>query len=645
MNILPLHNGLCFFATTVVPFDLDWHVRDCSCPALYCAPHSFFSLSPSLLLVSFSTVESIHYMPQQVNKLSARTPATVRQSLYVMPLLLLLLFLCCACVCVAQKDGGVQSTGVVRELPRKGQSGLQAYTVSAQEKDDKEWKLIRIKAFTKDLDNKSRYCTKVDDKVMDFQGDITKCYENEILTDKKKETLINEMIPAAIKLHRDRLRVQPHKGNLTVPPFQDKSYCKHFTVPDEHHDKGVENADFVLYVAAGTGEPFGVTCAPAEASSRPIAGAINISPYYLVYPRGSVRAVAHEMAHALGFDYERMEQLKMVTKANVRGMNRKLVSSKRTKEKAQAHYNCSTLEGMELQLGSGDKVQSHWTHRNAKDELMAPTDSLGAGYYTALTMSTFEDMGYYRANWGMEEPMGWGNHSGCDFFEALCIVNNAAKYPEMFCSESVSRCTTDRSSPGYCSVPASYHWESEKNLCPFTKPDYGKFEEKSRYVFCFSDDVPALDGSLMGNDSWCLDGESLHVNFDDDTVKENVAGVCALVSCDESSRTVKVQYNGSDEWHDCPEGKSIEAKSPTFKSGNIKCPKYDEVCTIAPNGGSRLALIDPPDDPTPSPDGGGGGGGTGNAGGGGGHGDGCATAAPIALSAIALMVITLMLLP
>ncbi|ORC89828.1 uncharacterized protein TM35_000113620, partial [Trypanosoma theileri] len=114
MNILPLHNGLCFFATTVVPFDLDWHVRDCHCPALYCAPHSFFSLphNPCLPLVSFSTLDSLHYMPHQANKLSVRTPATVCQSLYVMPLLLLLLFLCCASVCVAQKDGGVQSTGV-----------------------------------------------------------------------------------------------------------------------------------------------------------------------------------------------------------------------------------------------------------------------------------------------------------------------------------------------------------------------------------------------------------------------------------------------------------------------------------------------------------------------------------------------------
>ncbi|ORC81277.1 surface protease GP63, partial [Trypanosoma theileri] len=210
----------------------------------------------------------------------------------------------------------------------------------------------------------------------------------------------------------------------------------------------------------------------------------------------------------------------------------------------------------------------------------------------------------------------------------------------------------------------------------------------NRIAFCFSEGIPALGGSLIGKDSWCLDGESLHVNLDDVNVRYNVAAVCALVSCDESSRTVKVQYNGSDEWHNCPEGESIEAKPPTFKSGHIKCPNYTEVCTIASNGSSLITVVDPPTDPTPPPDGDGGGGGdndgddaggdgggggdnvgddnagggggggdnvgddnagdddnAGGGGGGGGHGDGCATASPIALSALALMVITPMLLP
>ncbi|ORC89831.1 surface protease GP63, partial [Trypanosoma theileri] len=191
----------------------------------------------------------------------------------------------------------VQSTGVVRELPRKGKSGVQAYTVATQNENE-EWKLIRIKASTKDLDNKSRYCTQIGDKVMNFQDDIDDCVASQILTEEKKSMFIDHIIPGAIRMHRDRLLVQPQEGKLEVPNFENGNPCTHFTVPSDHHSEGVENADFVLYVAAGTGEPFGVTCAREESSGRPIAGAMNFPPYYLVDPRLNVRIAAHEMAHA-----------------------------------------------------------------------------------------------------------------------------------------------------------------------------------------------------------------------------------------------------------------------------------------------------------------------------------------------------------
>ncbi|KAH9600278.1 Peptidase M8 [Trypanosoma melophagium] len=619
-------------------------------------------------------------MTQQAYKLSARTPATVRRPLSVMPLLLLLLFMCCASVCVAWDDGvqrcmfeeminksGVQSTGVFRELPRKGQSGLQAYIVATRERNgekDKEWELIRIVASTDDLENSSRYCTAKGEYVMDFKGGASICYDRDIFTEEMKKTLINELIPTAIKLHRDRLRVIPQEGNLIVPQFEENSYCKYFTVPDEHRREGVANADFVIYVAAGTRDPFGVTCAPAKASDRPIAGAMNFPPYYIIDPRWSVRIAAREIAHALGFDYKRMKELKMVTTvSNLRGKDRELVTSTLTAEKAQKHYGCSDLKGMELEedeTGSGE-TSSQWTRRNAKDELMAPTNALGGGYYTALTMATFEDLGYYKANWGMEEPMKWGNNSGCDFFEDFCMVENASTHPEMFCDKAVSRCTTDRNTYGTCNLPTGTDWENEKDSCPFATPfSVRTASGVNRIHFCFSDNIPVHDGSLTGKNSWCLDGDSLNVRVSENTVKHNVSGVCALVLCDESNRKVQVMYNGSLDWHDCPKGTSIEVKSSTFESGKIKCPEYSEVCTVAPDGSSRVRVSNSPDDQPSSPGDSSsssssssgdhadnvGGGGNDNVVGGCnvcGCGDGCATVAPIALAAVFLMVITPML--
>ncbi|ORC89814.1 putative surface protease GP63, partial [Trypanosoma theileri] len=161
------------------------------------------------------------------------THSQIGKPLYITPLLLLLLlFLCCASVCVAQKYGGVQSTGVVRELPRKGQSGVQAYTVATQENGG--WELIRIEAFTRDLEDTSKYCTKAGQEVIDFNGNKAKCKEAEVLNDERHREYIKNIIPAAIKLHRDRLRVQPHKGKIIVPKFEDEVFCGKFTVPKEH---------------------------------------------------------------------------------------------------------------------------------------------------------------------------------------------------------------------------------------------------------------------------------------------------------------------------------------------------------------------------------------------------------------------------
>ncbi|ORC82024.1 putative surface protease GP63, partial [Trypanosoma theileri] len=101
-----------------------------------------------------------------------------------------------------------------------------------------------------------------------------------------------------------------------------------------------------------------------------------------------------------------------------------VVSSELTKEKVKEHYGCSDLEGMELDNDINARPVGHWVGRIAKDELMAVPRESGAGYYTALTMSTFESLGYYKANWGMEEPMGWGNRSGCDFLKGNCKKDN-----------------------------------------------------------------------------------------------------------------------------------------------------------------------------------------------------------------------------
>ncbi|RNC36235.1 surface protease GP63 [Trypanosoma cruzi] len=79
--------------------------------------------------------------------------------------LLVLLLTCCASGCVAavlatqyrcgfevmMRRNGPLLTAVVREVPRKGQGAMQAYTVATQD-DDSGWEPIRMAVYTEDLE-------------------------------------------------------------------------------------------------------------------------------------------------------------------------------------------------------------------------------------------------------------------------------------------------------------------------------------------------------------------------------------------------------------------------------------------------------------------------------------------------------------
>ncbi|ESL05448.1 hypothetical protein TRSC58_06903 [Trypanosoma rangeli SC58] len=169
----------------------------------------------------------------------------------------------------------------------------------------------------------------------------------------------------------------------------------------------------VLYVAAAPRGVWALPCATLE-SGRPVVGVVNVAPADLFHGRLATRIAAHEIAHALGFAYGNMVAGRMVR--NVTGVRgRKLsvvVGSTNAAMAAREHYDCDDIQGMELNdfNGDGTALESHWSKRNAKDELMAPLG--GAGYYTELTLAAFADLGYYKANWAMAEPRGWGQAVG-----------------------------------------------------------------------------------------------------------------------------------------------------------------------------------------------------------------------------------------
>ncbi|KAF8291252.1 putative surface protease GP63 [Trypanosoma cruzi] len=519
-------------------------------------------------------------------------------------LLFQVLLLCCVSGSVAvaehhciseeiEKKVGPRTTAVVLELPTRGGGMLRAMTAS-----DPDWAPIRFKVFTEDLNNPLKYCTAEGQIRPDFIGGTVECKKKDILTEEKKSIVLKSLLPRALKMHTDRLLVKPLTGYLIVPWYSSGT-CAEFTIPRSHHTEGVSGADMLLYLSAGPTR--GSTLAWANFCSelpdgRPVIGVVNYGPSSVTDSEYSVRIVVHEIAHALGFVMEIMEKLNILKEfEGVRGKAKVLqVSSPKTVEKTREHYNCMSATGMELEDEGGERTaSSHWKRRNAKDELMAGIP--GIGYYTALTMAAFEDTGFYMANWGKEEPMSWGNNSGCALLTEKCVVNGVTQYPEMFCTvkSSLLSCTSDRLALGRCTIylydaplPPQFQYFSDPKLggalntlmdfCPYIRPNI-----KTR---CSNGNATVMRGSRVGPKSKCLKGDGLadSTGFTGD--------VCAEVSCEKGE--VSVRYLGDDTWHKCPEGSSI---TPTafFTEGRILCPKYDDVCTVidACRGGGGVSSL------------------------------------------------------
>ncbi|KAF8276754.1 putative surface protease GP63 [Trypanosoma cruzi] len=506
-------------------------------------------------------------------------------------MLLLMLLLCCFSGsfaiaehhCISdefEKKVGPRTTAVVLELPTRESGMMRALTAS-----DPEWAPIRFQFFTEDLNDPSKYCTAEGQIRPDFAGGTVECKEKDILTEEKKSIILNSLIPRALKMHADRLLVKPLTGRVIVPRYSSGT-CAQFTIPSSHHTEGVFGADMYLYVSAAPIKNSALAWAAACSQlmdGRPVFGVMNYGLSSVTDSEHGVRVSAHEIAHALGFSVWLLNERKMVKE--VKGVRGKAavaqVSSPKTVEKTREHFNCMSATGMELEdEGGKGTALSHWKRRNAKDELM--TGISGIGYYTALTMAAFEDTGFYKANWGMEEPMSWGNNSGCALLTEKCVINGVTKYPEMFCTAR-SRpllCTSDRLALGHCAMklydaplPPQFQYFSNPKIggvpdllmdfCPYIRPNI-----KTR---CSNGNATVMRGSRVGPKSRCLKGDGL-------ADSEGLVGdVCAEVSCDKGE--VSVRYLGDDAWHKCPEGSSI---TPTglFTGGRILCPKYDDVCIV-----------------------------------------------------------------
>ncbi|GET86506.1 GP63, leishmanolysin [Leishmania tarentolae] len=463
----------------------------------------------------------------------------------------------------------------------------------------KQWGTLRVAVSTEELTDPACHCAQVGQNVSTHNGRFATCTAEDILTDEKRDILVKHLLPQALQLHTERLKVRQVQGTWKVTGMVG-NICGSFKVPQAHIAKGLSNTDFVLYVASVPSEPDVLACATTcqvFSDGRPAVGVINI-PAASIAPRYSqwiLRATAHEMAHALGFTiffFQQAAMLKSLPNVRDKPGSVPVITSSTVVAKAREQYGCETLEHLELEdHGGSGSAGSHIKMRNAKDELMAP--AAGGGYYTALTMAIFQDLGFYQADFSKAEEMPWGKDAGCAFLSEKCMEKNITKWPSMFCNSTEQRyvCPTNRLALGSCvithnktAVPPYFQYFTEKHLsgssalmdyCPvvvvYRSGSCAQSAAAASFSFnafnLFSDAARCIDGSFKPKRSnWTI---------------PSYGAMCANVRCKAATRTYSVRVRGSTRYVQCTPGRKVDLSSVSDafeKGGYITCPPYVEVC-------------------------------------------------------------------
>lgn len=319
------------------------------------------------------------------------------------------------------------------------------------------------------------------------------CTEEDILT-AKKELLVRKVVQEATRRLSLSLLSIPVQA-ITVPsdvcdgllmwPASQSSSERFSTAINSSSTNFssstvVEDADFVLFVSASPllqadqTIAWGKPCVRENVTTagRPVIGQINFIPSRINVEGRVVEQLIvttmHEISHALGFinlfgtlsSYVDLSGERHASGGTVKvyrpGLQKEvqLVQTPRVVQAAREHFGCPTLDGVEIEdMGGAGTAGSHWKKRLFYQEALVGVVSSASLFYSSLTLSFFEDAGFYKARYSYaEDNYRWGYHRGCEFATQNCHFLWEKGIADEFCfsTSSSSQCTYDKHSVGAC---------------------------------------------------------------------------------------------------------------------------------------------------------------------------------------------------
>ena len=341
------------------------------------------------------------------------------------------------------------------------------------------------------------------------------------------------------------------------------------------------------------------TCITLSSNNRPVAGVVEINPHFSLDKHDTAYymkfLLLHELSHVLGFSSSFFSALGLLKTEKINGVTKNYISSPKVLQKAQIHFNCKNIKGVELENQGGEgSAGSHWEARYMLGDYMISTD-YPENTISDITLAYFEDTGFYKVNYYTGGLFRFGKNKGCAFLEEDCVYNNGqnTSFPNEFCTEPESFfCGSSHLSRGECYI-VEYekrieskfrHYQnyykggfSAADYCPVSyNYYYREFENEYNYPFnCnYGANINTDIGEVIGGNSLCFESSLIPKSYNKQL--NDIYSVCYKIECDRNNRQIKVYILGVTVT--CP-GHETVLNQPNGFNGQIKCPDYNLVCT------------------------------------------------------------------
>ena len=331
---------------------------------------------------------------------------------------------------------------------------------------------------------------------------------------------------------------------------------------------------------------------------RPIAGILFLGSSYDFSRANSNQylemVLLHEITHILAFSsvlFEFFPNQPVYANQTINGVNRKLLTTPEVVKRAQNHFGCDNITGVELENQGGlGSVGSHWEARLMLGDYMISTD-YDETVISDITLALFEDSGWYKVNYYSGGLFRYGKNQGCAFLEEKCIKNGFANFKHEFCHvPGKEKCLPGNLSKGKCylvnytrPLPTEYRYFTRStaggfipaDFCPVALPH----EDKEYFLptsckFGRIEYNPIIPPEVFGENSICVESTLTNKDYSTQNKRYNYSAKCYQATCDKEKQEIILTIGSSTVT--CPKG--VATTYVEGYDGIIKCPDYSRIC-------------------------------------------------------------------